>query len=50
MRLYVPAILDGAGSAKKDIELPIEFVFFDIEWNRSAVSDCLRPPPEFCYL
>jgi hypothetical protein len=31
VRLYVPAILDQAGSTEKDIELPIEFVFLDVE-------------------
>lgn len=31
VRLSVPAILDQAGSAEKDIDLPIEFVFLDVE-------------------
>lgn len=31
VRLYVPAILDQAGSATKNIDLPMEFVFLDIE-------------------
>ncbi|MGH2609549.1 MAG: hypothetical protein ACRDHF_10745 [Tepidiformaceae bacterium] len=31
VRLSVSAILDQAGSTEKDIELPIEFVFLDIE-------------------
>ncbi|MBI3825621.1 MAG: hypothetical protein HY294_06480 [Candidatus Rokubacteria bacterium] len=31
VRLFVPAILDQAGSVEKDIDLPIEFVFLDVQ-------------------
>ena len=31
VRLSIPAILDQTGLAEKDIELPIEFVFLEVE-------------------